>query len=109
MVVAPVRQIARDWRYVVVDGRIVAGSAYAADGRRVLPDEPTGGPWSFAQTIASTMEAAEIVYVLDVCESDGDLRLLELNPFSGADLYACDADNVVQSVSGVAARLAQVP
>jgi hypothetical protein len=109
VVVAPVRQVMREWRYVVVDGRLVAGSAYAADGRRALPDEPTGAPWSFAEKIASTMEAPEIVYVLDVCESDGDLRLLELNPFSGADLYACDADNVVQSVSGVAARLAQVP
>ena len=26
---------------------------------------------------------------MDVCEADGRLWLLELNPFSGADLYAC--------------------
>ena len=109
VVVAPVRQVQREWRYVVVDGRIVVGSAYAADGRRALPDEPTGKPWAFAQQVASNIEAPEIVYVLDICESDGDLRLLELNPFSGADLYACDADNVVQSVSPAAERLAHVP
>jgi len=105
VVVAPVRQVNREWRYVVVDGHVVAGSAYAADGRRALPDEPTGGPWTFAQSVATHIEAPEIVYVLDVCESNGDLRLLELNPFSGADLYACVADDVVQSVSSVAEQL----
>jgi hypothetical protein len=102
VVVAPVRQVQREWRYVVVDGRIVAGSAYAADGRRAQPDEPTGEPWAFAQTVASSIGAPELVYVLDLCESDGELRLLELNPFSGADLYACNADHVVHGVSAAA-------
>lgn len=107
VVVAPVRQVDREWRYVVADGQIVAGSAYAADGRRALPDAPTAEPWSFAQTVASSIEPPEIVYVLDVCEAARELRLLELNPFSGADLYACNADEVVRAVSVVAKRLAQ--
>lgn len=107
VVVAPVRQVDREWRYVVAAGEIMAGSAYAADGRRALPDAPTAEPWSFAQTVASSIAPPEIVYVLDVCEAGGELRLLELNPFSGADLYACNADEVVRAVSMVAARLAQ--
>jgi hypothetical protein len=107
VVVAPVRQVEREWRYVVVDGRIIAGSAYAADGRRALADEPTGEPWRFAQTVANDLEPPESVYVLDVCQSDGVLRLVELNPFSGADLYACNADDVVRSVSAAAVRVAR--
>jgi hypothetical protein len=99
VVVAPVRQVVREWRYVVVDRQIVAGSAYAADGRRALADDPTGAPWAYAQTIASALAPPELIYVLDLCESEGALRLLELNPFSGADLYACDPDTVVQRVS----------
>lgn len=106
VVVAPVRQVGREWRYVVVDGGVVAGSAYVADGRRALADEPAGEPWSFAQTVATDMAAPERVYVLDVCESGNALRLLELNPFSGADLYACDADDVVLAVAAAAGRLA---
>jgi hypothetical protein len=39
------------------------------------------------------------VYVLDVCESEGRLHLLDLGPFSGADLYACDREAVVWAVS----------
>ena len=32
--------------------------------------------------------APELVCVLDICETLNGLRLLELNPFGGADLYA---------------------
>lgn len=99
VVVAPVRDVGREWRYVVIEGRVVAGSAYQADGRRALPDDPGGAAWRFASEVADAMERPEAVYVLDVCESDGALRLLELNPFSGADLYACDAAAVVEAVA----------
>jgi len=39
---------------------------------------------------------------MDVCEADGQLHLLELNPFSGADLYSCDRAAVVSAVSQTA-------
>lgn len=100
VVVAPVRAIGREWRYVVADRRVVAGSAYSAAGRTPLADDSTGAPWQFATDVAARLEPPERVYVLDVCETEGHLRLLELNPFSGADLYACRADDIVAAVVG---------
>ena len=47
------------------------------------------------------MTAPEPVYVLDTCEVDREPRLLELNPFSGADLYACDTDAVVGAIDAL--------
>lgn len=99
VIVAPVRTVSREWRYVVVDDRIIAGSSYEADGRNPTSDDPRGEPWGFAQAVATSMKAPEPVYVMDVCDVDGELKLLELNPFSGADLYACDAAEVVTAVS----------
>lgn len=101
VVVAPLRQVGAEWRYVVVDGCVVAGSAYLADGRNAPPDEPDGAPWRKASEIAAALPPPERVYVLDLCESQGDLWLLELNPFAGADLYACDPHAVVAAVDGV--------
>jgi hypothetical protein len=101
VIVAPVRAIGREWRYVVVSGRVVAGSGYDAEGRRTLPDDPGGDSWRFAARIAERMEAPEEVYVLDVCEADGNLHLLELNPFSGADLHACDRGAIVEAIAEV--------
>jgi hypothetical protein len=105
-VAAPVRAIGREWRYVVVDQAVVAGSAYAAAGRAARADDPAGEPWAFAAAIAAKMTPPERVYVLDVCEADGRLWLLELNPFSGADLYACAGGDVVAAVSRAAAAAA---
>jgi ATP-grasp domain-containing protein len=104
VIVAPVRTITREWRYVAASARVVAGSRYNAEGRQALPDDPTDGPWRFASRIVERLTAPEEVYVLDVCEADGSLHLLELNPFSGADLYACDRRAIVDAISGVASR-----
>lgn len=104
VIIAPVRTISREWRYVAVAGEIVAGSAYAADGRAALPDDPGGSPWRFAASIAAQLDAPQEILTIDVCEAGGDLHLLELNPFSGADLYACDRAAVVSAVSALALR-----
>ena len=102
VMVAPVRQVGREWRYVVCDGRVVAGSAYFTADRSALPDDPGGRQWEFAAEIAAVLPAPERVFVMDICETPDGLRLLELNPFSGADLYACDRETVVRTVSEVA-------
>lgn len=105
VVIAPVRRVEREWRYVVVNNAVVAGSQYLADGRSALPDDSGGSPWRFAAEVAAGIESPESVYVMDICEADGRLFLLELNPFSGADLYACDPGVIVERVSAVAAEM----
>jgi hypothetical protein len=99
IVVTPVERVGREWRYVVVGGRVTAGSAYQADGRAAAPDDSAGDPWRFAADIASALDAPEAVFVLDIGESDRGLRLIELNPFSGADLYACERSAIVRAVA----------
>jgi hypothetical protein len=106
---APVRSVGREWRYVIVARRVVAGSAYEAGGRSTSPDDPAGAPWRFATQIAQDIEPPEPVYVMDICEAEGELRLLELNPFSGANLYCCKRSDVVEEVSRVALRGEQQP
>ena len=102
MVVAPARRIGREWRFVVVDRTVVAGAGYRADGRRGAGGVTGGVAWDYADRIARQMDPPEAVYVLDVAEVDDRLGLLELNPFSGADLYDCDLDAVVAAVADVA-------
>lgn len=98
VVVAPVRTIGAEWRFVVVDRRVVAGSGYDPSRRAAAALTDDEEPWRFAQAIAAQLEPPEVVYTLDVCATPDGLRLLELNPFSGADLYACDLDEVVRAV-----------
>ena len=40
----------------------------------------------------------DFIYIIDICESEGNLHLVEMNPFSGADLYCCDAEQIIKEI-----------
>lgn len=89
---------------VVVDGECVAGSRYHADGRSGAGQTAAGDPiWAFAASVAPRYRP-DPVFVLDVCETPAGLRVLEVNPSSGADLYDCDREAVVRAVHRSVAR-----
>lgn len=99
IVACPIRDVGREWRFVVVQSVVITGSAYDAATRSPIADQPDSAAWNFAQAVATDIPAPADAYILDVCESIGDLRLLELNPFGGADLYACDAVAIVAALA----------
>jgi hypothetical protein len=69
VVVAPLRSVGQEWRFVVVDREVVAGSGYLADGRKAVAQSPDTEAWRFAAEVASELAPPEPVYVLDVCET----------------------------------------
>ncbi|MEO0965790.1 MAG: ATP-grasp domain-containing protein [Planctomycetota bacterium] len=98
IVVAPVQTVGQEWRFVVIDQRIVTGSGYDADSRTTNRSEGNSSAQAFAQQIANELPAPDTVYVLDICECDDQLKLLELNPFGGADLYGCDPALIIKAI-----------
>ena len=98
---APLRNVGDEWRFVIVSNLVIAGSAYDPTTRSPVPVDLDSNATRFASQIAANIDAPADVYILDVCECDGELRLLELNPFGGADLYAVDAFDIVDAVSNV--------
>jgi hypothetical protein len=102
VVVAPVCEISREWRFFVVRNAVVAGSAYEPQARRAIVELPATDAWAFASRVAKELSPPEEVYVMDLCEISGTLHLLELNPFSGADLYASSACDIVAALTAVA-------
>lgn len=99
IVVTPMIEVGAEWRLVVAEGRVVAGSAYAADGRSAgEPISAEHAAWTYGMDVLSRLQLPDPVFVMDVCETPAGLRLLELNPFSGADLYGCDRHAIVDAV-----------
>lgn len=106
VVVSRVRPISRETRFVIVDGAVVAGSTYGwndnADIGKTLDALSTG----VAAEVASRPWQPDRAYTCDVAltEIDGATvaRVIELNSFSCAGLYACDLDAVVEAVSKAA-------
>lgn len=111
VLVAPFHKIIREWRFIVVEKKIVANCIYKSD---ILADsiknptesEFTEGARKLAEKAAGLYQPDQC-FVVDICQTDldaypHDLHVLELNAFSTSALYDCDAKAVVSAVTKVA-------
>lgn len=101
--IAPLLNIGREWRTVVVNREPIAWSQYKHDGRR--KDSPTIEPAALkAIREAVANYAPADVFVADVCETDDGMKIVEYNTFNSAGLYACDIGEVIDTISAFVMR-----
>jgi hypothetical protein len=104
-VIAAPREIGREWRLVVLGDSVIAASLYAEDGTKSVQ---AGCPDEVREFVAGMLNAVswrpDPIFMMDVCESEERLWLVELNGFSCSWLYQCDLPRVVMSASDLAAR-----
>ena len=97
------REIDKEWRFVVVDGKVVTGCQYKDGARLDYQPHYDDQAYELATSVASVDYEPDPVWVMDICKtSDGNYHLLEIGGFSFADLYACDMKTVVSAVSAAA-------
>ena len=111
-VVAKPKLIKGEFRFVIVDRgdgsepQVVTGSEYRWDGRLDIRSDVHPLCLDMATEVARRDWQADTVYVCDVAltENDGKdaARVVELNTFSCAGLYACDTRKIVEAVSAAA-------
>jgi hypothetical protein len=83
VVVAAPRQIGREWRLVVAKGLVIAASQYARGGERLIGAGCPNEVHEFVERMLTEVKwQPDPVFMVDVCESDGQLWLVELNGFS---------------------------
>ena len=103
VVVGAPREIEAEWRFVVADHTVVAGSRYKSGEELDYNPEFDDNAFQLATTIAALEYQPDPVWVVDICRlTDGSYHLLEIGGFSFADLYQCNKADVVKAVSEVA-------
>lgn len=96
--VSEYKEIEKEYRFVCINDKIISGCEYLADGRKGIVSVNQNDIWKFAQDIADLKKQNDFAYIIDVCKSNGKLFLVEMNPFSGADLYCCDAEKIIMEI-----------
>jgi hypothetical protein len=100
VVLAAPREIAREWRLIVAEGRVIGASHYAEGGSKsVAPGCPKEVRAFVEAMLAEVRWRPDPVFMLDVCEAEGRCWLVELNGFSCSWLYLCDPAAVVAEAS----------
>jgi hypothetical protein len=106
VLVAAPKKITHEWRLLVANGEVFAGSQYRSDREPEVVAGCPGEVTAFAQTVLREVEwqwRPDPLFVMDVCASEDGLRLLELNSFSCSGHYLADLETVVRKASELAA------
>ncbi len=99
---SPVVPILSEWRYVICNRTVIAGSRYKLRGRLYQSsrfEDMDEGANELAKQIANRYWQLSDVYVVDICQTQHGYKMIELNTFNAAGLYDCDVMCVIHYVS----------
>ena len=104
VIVAEPKNIAAEWRFIIVEGKVIAGSQYRQND--VVGNEAYYPPEAarLAEEVASVYHP-EPAFVVDICwTKGGEYRVMEIGCVSCAGLYACDRMAVIKALSDCALK-----
>ena len=107
VVISSPKNVVTEWRFVVVDRKVVTGSLYKNQGQLVTELVEQSPARNFAQRVCNDVKPhPQRVWILDICmTADSKLHVIEVGGFSFAGLYACDKVKIVEEVSRVAMEM----
>lgn len=102
MLIAPFKNLGREWRAFVVDDELISISQYAEAGADKRSSNVPEMVSEFVSNSIQTYTPAPC-YVIDVAEElsedSPNLRVVEFNSINSSGLYKCDAARIVRAVS----------
>ena len=102
VVVSSPKNVDKEWRFVVAEGRVISGSEYKADGRIGMSEVVDESALDLANKIAENDWTPDPIFVIDICKSEDEYFLLEMNSFSCSGFYSCPTEPIVRVVSRIA-------
>lgn len=104
ILIASAKEINSEYRFLIVDGKVVDGSEYKRNGKTsVFPGFATKAA-KVAETMAQNPWQPDTVYTCDVASTLAGYKIIELNSFACAGLYAMDKELVINAINDAAMK-----
>lgn len=91
--------IEKEYRLFIIDGKVVTGSEYKPDISSIIPVQII----EFANMIISYWCPFPLM-ILDICVSNGNFYIMEIQNFHSAGFYASDLDKIINETNEVAIK-----
>lgn len=101
-VVAKPEEIIAEYRFIVADNKVVAGSQYMRNGVEYDPNYPTAAG-ELAEE-ASKVWSPHPIYSLDVAETPEGFKIVECGSFNCSGYYSANLKDIVRAASEIAIR-----
>jgi hypothetical protein len=98
VLVSQKRSISREWRFFIYKNEIVTGSLYLVGEDRIDERIKGGHLEDYLNRVLQQVDwYPELLYCVDICESEGELYILELGSYSCAGEYGVDLDLLIEA------------
>ena len=97
IVLASPKNIKSEWRWFIVDGKIVSGSMYRLNGILDKREELDPDTILEAQTFADKWLPKQTC-VMDLALVDDEVKVIEFNTINSSGFYAHNVDNIIHAM-----------
>lgn len=106
--VAPAKRILSEYRFYIVEGKVVTASRYMVDGNPSASPDVHPECLDLAHQVASCRWQVDVAYTCDIGLFDEpggcQAKIVELNAFSTSGLYECDSLALFKAVACAALK-----
>lgn len=103
VIVSSAKSIDTEWRMIIIDGSVVAGSQYKEMTMTQIREDAPIEVWDYAQKVADEYRLDD-AYVIDVGLGAKGLRLIEVNSFSSSGWYLAHKPSIIQAAAELAVK-----
>jgi hypothetical protein len=98
VVLCPLKNTGWEFRLFMVEDQVISSSSYKLKEMLRQDKRVSHEVLQFAQETVRTWRP-DSVYVMDICETNEGLKVVEFNCFNASGFYSCDVEAVVKAVS----------
>jgi len=105
VILAPPKKIEKEWRFIVVEERVITGSQYHDNFEIKIESGYDPKAFEFAQIVVNeTKYQPDPAYIMDIGKTKEGFGVVEINSFSCSDIYMSDAEIFVKEISNLAKK-----
>ena len=96
--ISKVKKIKAEYRFFILDGKVISGSQYRRDSILDKRVDVMPGALELAQKVASLPQQIDVYYTCDIAElENGDFEVLEINAGSCSGLYQHCKEDILKA------------
>jgi hypothetical protein len=97
IVISEAKEIQAEYRFFVVDGKVITGSQYKLGDRVIYSNMVDEDVYDYAQKMVN-MWSPNRAFALDICRANDRFYVLEINAINSAGFYHCDMGKLIHAL-----------
>lgn len=95
---SPVQNIEREWRFWIIDGKVITGSLYKKYGYLTIREPIESNIWDIAEKLSAQWIPNDTI-VMDIAQlTNGDFKIVEFNSINSSGFYNANIEKIIIAI-----------